>query len=142
MISLQHSIIKCTTYLHRVWVGTIKHSTQRFHIMCVSRDSTLFYPTFQLMSNENIVLQERTLMWILLEKYCTVKTHTECQTIVQNIVSRFWQGHNIETIVWCLICEYLVLKFDQEMYYHLLYFRTKPISTVSIIITHTNACCL
>jgi hypothetical protein len=26
------------------------------------------------------------------------------------------------------------LKFDQEMYYYILYFRTKPISTVSIII--------
>ena len=41
----RESIIKCTTYLHRVWVSTIKHSTQRFYIVCVSRDSTLFCPT-------------------------------------------------------------------------------------------------
>jgi phosphoserine aminotransferase len=39
------SIIKCTTYLHRVWVGTIQHSTQRFHIVCGSRDSTIFCTT-------------------------------------------------------------------------------------------------
>jgi hypothetical protein len=31
---------------------------------------------------KNIVLSERILMRILLEKYCTVKRHTECQTVV------------------------------------------------------------
>ena len=39
------SIIKFTTYLHRVWVGTIQHSTQRFHIVCGSRDNTIFCTT-------------------------------------------------------------------------------------------------
>jgi len=39
------SIIKCTTNLHRVWVGKIQHSTQRVHIVCGSRDSTIFCPT-------------------------------------------------------------------------------------------------
>ena len=37
--------------------------------------------------------------------------------------------------MWYLICQYL--RFHQEMYNYILYFRTKPISNVSIIIKHT-----